>query len=315
MKELQVVINQNVGEIRFNYEEIKAELQARMELYKDACFTEESKVIAKKEVAALRKMKNAIDEKRKEVKNQCLEPYREFEEKAKDLMSLIEEPIQLIDSQVKAFEEKRKEERRNKVCELYNSMIGDLSEYIPLNKIYDAKWENASRTMKSIEEDLCKIMDSTRMAVDAISSMTSDKVGDALEYYKRTLDMAGSVKMINDYEQQKTEIIVQEQKRREQEDALRRQKEEERIRLEERRRIAEEERIRREEREKAQKEIKKEAVQEAASGFFDECLDDLPFEQPSTITAFYKVVATADELERVEMAFNSIGIYFERRDA
>ena len=37
-------------------------------------------------------------------------------------------------------------------------------------------------------------------------------------------------------------------------------------------------------------------------------IDDLPFEQPSTITAFYKVVATKEELAQVEMAFNSIGI-------
>ena len=41
--------------------------------------------------------------------------------------------------------------------------------------------------------------------------------------------------------------------------------------------------------------------------------DELPFEQPSTVTAFYRVVATPAELEEVEMAFNSIGIYFERR--
>lgn len=63
MNELQVIVNQNVGKIEFNYEEIKAELQARMDLYKDAVFTEDSKDIAKKEVAALRKMKQAIDQK------------------------------------------------------------------------------------------------------------------------------------------------------------------------------------------------------------------------------------------------------------
>ena len=43
--------------------------------------------------------------------------------------------------------------------------------------------------------------------------------------------------------------------------------------------------------------------------------EELPFEQPSTKTVFYKVVATLEELEKVEMAFNSLGIYFSRRDA
>ena len=70
--------------------------------------------------------------------------------------------------------------------------------------------------------------------------------------------------------------------------------------------------MRKEEREKAEQA----AVNEAAQGFFaEEADDELPFEQPTTITAFYKVVATPEELEEVEMAFNSIGIYYTRRDA
>ena len=52
------------------------------------------------------------------------------------------------------------------------------------------------------------------------------------------------------------------------------------------------------------------------SGFDTEgfAVDDLPFEQPHTQTVFYRVVATPKELEQVEMAFNSIGIFFERRN-
>lgn len=70
MNELQVVVDQKPGVIGFNFEEIRDELQARMELYKNATFTDEYRVYAKNEVAALRKMKKAIDDKRKEVKNQ-----------------------------------------------------------------------------------------------------------------------------------------------------------------------------------------------------------------------------------------------------
>ena len=63
MNEIQVIINQTEGEIQFNYDEVKSELQSRMELYKDAYFTEESKAMAKKEVAALRKIKDEIEKK------------------------------------------------------------------------------------------------------------------------------------------------------------------------------------------------------------------------------------------------------------
>ena len=43
--------------------------------------------------------------------------------------------------------------------------------------------------------------------------------------------------------------------------------------------------------------------------------DDLPFPQPQTVTMWYKIIAAPDELEQVEMAFNSLGVYFERRQA
>ena len=48
-----------------------------------------------------------------------------------------------------------------------------------------------------------------------------------------------------------------------------------------------------------------------AEGFV---VDELPFEQPHTQSVFYRVVVTPEELEQVEMAFNSIGIFFERRN-
>ena len=71
-----------------------------------------------------------------------------------------------------------------------------------------------------------------------------------------------------------------------------------------------EEQIRKEEQEKAEK-VKAAAIEPLP----DISDDDLPFEQPTTVTAYYRVVATPDELEAVEMAFNSIGVYFERRES
>lgn len=116
MAELTVQVKQKVGNIQFNYEEIKETLAAQMDLYKDAQFSEDTKKDAKKEVAALRNMKKAIDEKRKEVKKQCLVPYEDFEAKCKELQGLIDQPINLISCQITAFEEKRiyKKERESK---------------------------------------------------------------------------------------------------------------------------------------------------------------------------------------------------------
>ena len=312
MNELQIVVQQVPGTIEMNFSEVKDALAEKMSLYKDAKFSEEYKVQAKKEVAALRKIRKAIDDKRKEVKEQCMVPYREFEEKAKELIALVDEPICLIDSQIKEMEVRRITERKKKIKEIYETSVGDMSEYLSLDKIYNKKWENTSTTLASVKKEIEETINSARASVSAIKSMVSDAVPEALRRYKNDLSLSAALTYISQYEVQRSEILRREEEQRKKEEEEKRKREEDRIREQERNRIEEENRIRKEEREK----VEKESIKEAAGGFFSEEVDDeLPFEQPSTITAFYKVVATPEELEDVEMAFNSIGIFFERRDA
>lgn len=323
MQELTVRVDQQVGTIHFNYEEIRDMLAQQMEAYKDVQFSEETKAQAKSEIATLRKIKKAIDDKRKEVKNQCLVPYKEFEAKATELMGLIDEPIGLIDRQIKEFDEKQKAEKKAKIEDVYWELIGEMGEYLPFERIYDPRWENTTRSMKSIKEEIGSLVTSARTAVETISGMTSDAVPEALERYKQTLDMAGAIAYINQYEQQKAEILKREEEHRRREEERRRQEEIERAKAEERRKLAEIEQAREEERKKAEAEasLKAEPVEtetpfpQAEIPAEEEDVDDLPFVTPSTLTVFYKVVAAPEELRRVEMAFNSLGVSYERRDA
>ena len=40
----------------------------------------------------------------------------------------------------------------------------------------------------------------------------------------------------------------------------------------------------------------------------------MPFVQPDTKTVFYRVVATDEDIQAIDMALDSIGVYYERRD-
>ena len=270
MNELQVVVDQKPGVIGFNFEEIRDELQARMDLYKNATFTDEYRVYAKNEVAALRKMKKAIDDKRKEVKNQYMIPYNDFEGKAKELMQIIDQPIGLISQQITEMEERRKAEKKAKIGALYDSLVGDLGDYLTLKKIYNAKWENASTSMAAVRKEMEEVFSSVRKEVAMLEAMTSDAVPEALRRYKEDLDLAGAINYVNQYEAQKAEIMKRKAEKKRLEEEQKRRAEEERIRKEERERIKEEERIRKEEREKAEQA----AVNEAAQGFFAEEAND-----------------------------------------
>jgi hypothetical protein len=349
--ELEVKVKQQLGKISFNFDEIKDNLSNMMELYKDAQFTEETSAEAKKEVAALRKIKKALSDRRIEVKKEYMQPYDDFEAKVKELTALIDDPIELIDKQVQVFEEKKKAEKKQKIQDTYNEIVGEMGEYLPLSKIYDAKWENASVSMKSIKDEIEQAVSSTVMAVDTIKGMNSEVVSQALELYRKDLSLANAITYINKHEQMKAEILAKEEARRKEEEERKRRAEEDRIREEERKRVVEEERIRKEARQKAIEEERQRVTEEekfiteseikinqveippviddlpeepfeeeafSDEPFTDEPFDvdqELPFVTVGEIKATFTVVGTFEEVEQVEIYLNSMGLFFERNDA
>lgn len=304
--------------IRCNFKDVKAKLSEKMAEYQGAVFTEESKSVAKAELASLRKTREEVEKRRKEVKAQCLVPYNDFEEKVKELLEIIDEPICLIDSQLKEMEAERIRKRHGDVEKLYTECTGEWAEYLPLKEIYVKKWDNATTSLKQIEKELLAMAEKVASEIGIIRNTQSEVVEDALQVYQKSRDLGAALTRINIYEDNKKRALEAERIRREQEEEQRRQAEIERAREEERKKIEEIAKDREEERKKAEETLKAAAVatkDPEVPFFLEDEEDDLPFPQPQTVTAFYKVVATEEELERVEMAFNSIGIWFERRDA
>ena len=231
-------------------------------------------------------------------------PWNEVETRAKNLIALYDEPINFINGQVQAFEEKRIREKKEEIEAVYNELVPeDLQDYIPLECIYGAKWDNATTNMKTVKKEISEIVTKTQGEISVISSMGSDKVQAALALYMANRNLAAAVKYISDYEAKKKEILAQQERREaERAEALRRE-EIEKIRREERARIAEEERIRNEAKREAVEEIK--TVDEAAAA---------PLTEKHSMKVLYVVVGTMEELQEVEMAFNSWGLYYERKD-
>lgn len=318
MKELEIKISQEPAVIRCNFEDVKAQLSAKMAEYQGAVFTEESKSVAKAELASLRKTRDEVEKRRKEVKAQCLVPYNDFEEKVKELLEIIDEPICLIDGQLKEMEAERIRKRHKDVETLYAECAGEWAEYLPLKEIYVKKWDNATTSLKQIEKELLAMIEKVASEVAIIRNAQSDVVDDALKIYQKSRDLGAALTRINTYEDNKNRALEAERIRSQQEEEQRRQAEIEREKEEERRKLEEIAKVREEERKKAEEALKAMGVPEVEVPFFiddPEDGEDLPFPQPQTVTIWYKVIATPEELEQVEMAFNSIGIHFERRQA
>lgn len=317
MNELKIVIDQKPGVISTNFMEIKEQLSAQMEIYKELEVTEVNKVERKKDIATLRKMTKAVNDKKVEVKNEFLKPYTVFENNVKQLIEIINEPIGIIDNQVKEFEEKQRLQKQEDINSAFDTIICEyptLIDEIGLVVIYDNRWENATASMKSVKDEMTAKLNTIRDNVALISSMVSDKTEEALRLFWGDLNVAEAVGMINRYEAQKREIQarLEEQQRKDKEAEEERQRlsrdrelerEKQKVRDEEMARIREEERIRNEERIKAQAEqqAREQAEREAMSAKKSE---------GETEMVTYKIIATSEEFGMVEMYLDSIGVEY-----
>ena len=112
MSEITAVITQETGKISCNFEQVEKAIKDTLTEYKGAVFTEDSRTYAKKHVASLRKQKKDFQDNLRSEKKRYMEPWEKFETQAKELISLYDEPINLINGQVQAFEEKRVAEKK-----------------------------------------------------------------------------------------------------------------------------------------------------------------------------------------------------------
>lgn len=297
MSELKFEVAQTNGIIKVNFEELEKGLKEKLSEYEGAVFTEDSKSTAKGELTNLRKLRKEIEDSRKQVKAEWMKPYDAFKLRVDGLLEIVDKPVNLIDSQLKEMEAVRVAKRKADIQALYDSVIGEMLEYLPMEKIYDPKWENASVKLPAVKKAMIEVIGKSYEAVTTIKNMESEAVTKALEMYKRDLSLANAVMYINNYESQRLEILRKEEEKK-------RDLEIERIRREERERVAQEQQIREAARRDTVEELK--TVDETLAGGW-------PVE-PEAKRVIYTVLGTESELEELETALNSLGLYFERKD-
>ena len=216
--------------IEWNYDELKAELSQKLEDYKGLVYTEEQIKEAKADRAKLNALATAIDSKRKELKKQCLQPYEAFEAQIKDLLALIKEPVSLIDTQIKDFEEEKKKKKLEEVKALFEKLkdaAGEEFEFVGFEQIFEDKFLNASLSLKMVETVISNKFNSIKCNLKTIADLKEYSF-EATEVYKETLNLNTALEkakyMVDMAERKKAE-----EERREAEEEKREQEKSEEI--------------------------------------------------------------------------------------
>lgn len=301
--------------IDWNKAELEANVRSIVEAYQGLVYTEDTVSDAKNDRAALRKLLNEIEDRRKLVKKKCMEPYEVFENDLKDVTVLIKEQISIIDGQVKEYENGVKEEKKARLQDVYAETIGELTEVLPFERVFETQYLNVSFKESKAATEIQEKIQRVKSDLAAIDALDSKYKLNAKDVYVRTLDMsqamAENARLIKFEEQMEADRKrkAEEEERRRAEAEARAKEAEERRRQEAEKNAAE-----RAEREKALAEQQAQEERTSESGYNAPVPDktaDVQSEEPAEKPAEKEALP---EEKKYKATFYAIGTLQQLKD-
>lgn len=326
MNELQVKTIEAVpAKVIFNHEEIEKDLEKNLKKYQGLTFTEDDAVACNKTIVELRKGKKAVDEYRKEMKKRLTQPVAEFEEKCKALNKKFDEVINPLKEQSESFEERRREEKRQKVEEIIAKVIEeyDLVKKYACQLVVSNSHLTKSKTEKSIKEEFEQHAQTLKLQQEKEESekeIIKNTVTIANERYEVDLSENPYLRLLEYKELKEIKNQILDDAQKEVEKRLRQKKLEE----EKAQREAEQERAKQQVIQEASKKTEESIVN--ADPFatvektttqgdrfkldpFAESEKDPFEEQKETVT--FKITGTFDQINKLKAFMDNQGIYYD----
>lgn len=230
--------------IQWNKEELEEGVRQKIAAYENIVYNDDNIKQAKADRAELNKLIRAIEERRKKVKGIITAPYTAFEAEVREVLGLIKKPVGMIDKQVRAFEDGKKEEKKKGIKTAYEEAVGDLAGVLPFERVFEARYLNQTYKLSTAQADIKRKIEKVRADLDTIDSLGSEYRLNAKDVYIKTFDLSAALaedKRLHDLEQK----LEEEKKRKAEEEAERERLQEERKKAEdEKRRAAETEKSR-----------------------------------------------------------------------
>lgn len=172
--------------ISFNYDELKAEITAVADKYANCIYNEDGIKGAKADRADLNRVKKALNDDRIRREKEYLRPFDDFKTKINELISIIDKPVKLIDTQIKSYEEQQKTKKKDDILCYFESC--KYPEWISFEMIFNEKWLNASVKMSAIQDEINTKLEQIQNDLNTLSKLP-EFAFEATEEYKRTLDV------------------------------------------------------------------------------------------------------------------------------
>jgi hypothetical protein len=173
-----------------NLAALKAELTPKLEKYNNLVVTADSIKAAKADKAALNKLRAAIEDQRKAIKRQYLEPYNILESQCKEVVALIDAPIQVIDKQIKAYDEIEEQEKYTELQEAFVNL--DPPDWIELADVLNPKWKNKTAKTDALISEIEQAVKELTSGLEKVKATYGEEpfLLSVLEFYKEHKDFS-----------------------------------------------------------------------------------------------------------------------------
>ena len=208
-----------ITEIRWNYEDIKAEVAAQAESYATAVYTDDLIKQAKADRAKLNKFVKALKDRRTDVRKKLLAPDEQFGRQVDEIVGIVQAAISNIDAQVKNYESKVRQEKIDKLRAEFDSMVGDMSKILPFERVYVPEWSNATFSISKAKGIMQETIEAVRNGINTIGNSDSPYAGDMMKVFLETYDIGKAMERRNQLEEEaKRRAAYEEERKRQQEE-------------------------------------------------------------------------------------------------
>ncbi|EPR42690.1 protein of unknown function DUF1351 [Desulfovibrio sp. X2] len=139
--------------ISFDFDGLKAFAEGIVEQYRGLIVQEDQIAGIKSEMAGLNKLKKQIDDARKETVRQVSAPVKEFEGKIKEICAIFDEAYGFLGGQVKAFEDRAREDKRHEVQVIIDHLRAEHGVQ-PLDIPVEDRWLNKTTKLKDVQSQI-----------------------------------------------------------------------------------------------------------------------------------------------------------------
>ena len=184
---------EGVQKITDNMSEVKEYALKTKKYYETLVYNDEQIKEAKDERASINKVVKKVADYRKDTVEKFNKPLEEFVKTAKETESILKEASNCIDVQIKKYEEEEKQAKKKECKELFDNLVGDLSELISFEKVFDNRWLNKTTKMTEVEQDIKNVIEKVNTGLQSIKGLNSEFETELINTFLQDYDLSKAI--------------------------------------------------------------------------------------------------------------------------